>query len=318
MSSPATGAEANADRTRYLALVVDDTPDARILLSALVARSGFDVIEAEDGRSAVDLALARKPDVVLLDLRLPDIDGLEALERIHEADESMAVVLVTGATDPGLAERALELGAADFVRKPFDETEIAFVVERIRAALDEEVDLRPALERVRERTTTLELGNELAPLASVVAFLGRELRMHYPRTNLALTPLKLALYEALVNAIEHGNLEIGFAEKSRALRAPRGLQEMHERRRTQEPYGSRRVFVRAWYLPAQVRWWIRDEGPGFRPSAAEESLRAADATALHGRGLRLVRHAMSDVEWNAAGNEIRLTLDLRGSGSREG
>ena len=298
------------ERERYLALVVDDAPESRLWLTYILVRSGFEVIEAEDGLQAVELAVARKPDVVLLDLLLPGLDGMAALERIREVDGATPVVLVTGASDPGLAERALELGATDFIRKPIDAASLGFVVERIREALDEEVDLRPALERLCERTTSLDLGNELPPLASVVGLLGRELRLHYPRAGIALTPVKLALYEALVNAIEHGNLEIGYHEKSLALGQPRGLNALHEQRRSSEPYRSRRVHVRADYRVNQVCWQIRDHGPGFRPAEAEEALRGADARALHGRGLRLIRHAMTEVTWNAAGNEVNLTLYL--------
>ena len=293
-----------------LALVVDDHAENRMLLSKIVRRHGFDVAEGENGEDAVRLAAERHPDLILLDIEMPKKSGLEALEEIREEDPDVPVVIVSGANQPEICERALDLGAVNFIRKPFDPEEIRFVVERIRAALEEEADVLPTLRLLRERKTVLEFGNEVALLSPVVAFLGRELRLHYPAHEVPVTEVKLALYEALANAIEHGNLEIDYDAKTKAMESEGGVSGLIERRRQEDCYRARTVRIEASYEPGRVVYRVRDSGPGFPHASREHQKRLGDTDALHGRGILLIRHYMDDVSWNEAGNEVSMSLAI--------
>jgi DNA-binding response OmpR family regulator len=298
-----------------LALVVDDVPHVRNLLATLAARRGFQVEEAADGEAAVRLARERAPALILLDLRLPRIDGLQALAQIREADPQVAVVIVAAIPDRADLQRALDLGAVDFVRKPFDTAEVEFVLDSVYRAVTEDADLRVALDFVRVRTTTLEFPGRPGLLAKVVAWLGRELRQGYPGAEVSLAEIKLALYETLANAVEHGNLGITYDMKTQAMEQPGGMEALI-RERLQDPrLAARKVHLEVTYRPDRVEYVVRDEGEGFDPQA----LRAkplGDTTALHGRGLALVRHYMSEVAWNERGNEIRMVHQLRSRAPR--
>jgi two-component system KDP operon response regulator KdpE len=111
-------------------LVVDDEPAIRRLLSAALARAGYRVVEAGTGREALSAVQIDKPDAVLLDLGLPDRDGLELVPLIKASGAAVLVVSARDATDQKVA--ALDLGADDYVTKPFDTEE---VLARIRTAL---------------------------------------------------------------------------------------------------------------------------------------------------------------------------------------
>ena len=108
-------------------LVVDDEPPIRKLLRMGLAAHGYEVLEAMNGKSALEL-LDKKPDLVILDLGLPDIEGLELLRRIRHAQESLPVVVLSSRGDEAGKVAALDLGADDYVTKPF-------VLARMRAAL---------------------------------------------------------------------------------------------------------------------------------------------------------------------------------------
>jgi two-component system KDP operon response regulator KdpE len=112
-------------------LIVEDDPHIRRLLRATMQRAGHAVVEAADARQAIALLDIERPDVVLLDLGLPDRDGLELIGLIRL--RSAAIVIVVSARDDG-AEKvaALDLGADDYVTKPFDTDEL---LARIRTAL---------------------------------------------------------------------------------------------------------------------------------------------------------------------------------------
>jgi two-component system KDP operon response regulator KdpE len=111
-------------------LVVDDEPAIRRLLHAGVARAGYRVVEAGTAREALSAVQIDKPDVTLLDLGLPDRDGLELINLIKAAGTAVVVVSARDATEQKVT--ALDLGADDYVTKPFDTEE---VLARIRTAL---------------------------------------------------------------------------------------------------------------------------------------------------------------------------------------
>jgi two-component system cell cycle response regulator DivK len=107
-------------------LVVDDSDDTRLVLRRLLEARGLRVVEAADGREAVESARRESPDLILMDLNMPVMDGLEATRRIRECKElcRFAPVLAFTAFDTyGMEEAALEAGCDGYVRKPFDSEE---------------------------------------------------------------------------------------------------------------------------------------------------------------------------------------------------
>ena len=112
-------------------LVVDDEPPIRKLLRTGLGAQGYEVLDAPSGKAALEL-LAKKPDLVILDLGLPDIDGLELLRRIRELQGSLPIVVLSSRGDEAGKVAALDLGADDYVTKPFGMDEL---LARMRAAL---------------------------------------------------------------------------------------------------------------------------------------------------------------------------------------
>ena len=112
-------------------LVIDDEPPIRKLLRMGLASQGYEVLEAPNGKIALEL-LAQKPALVILDLGLPDVDGLELLRRIRQAQEDVPIVVLSSRDDEAGKVAALDLGADDYVTKPFGMEEL---LARMRAAL---------------------------------------------------------------------------------------------------------------------------------------------------------------------------------------
>jgi CheY-like chemotaxis protein len=101
-------------------LVVDDEPEVRQVLIEFLSGRGYDVIPASRGAEAVALVQSEKPDLVLLDVSMPDMDGVETLRRINVIAPDLAVIMVTANADIGVTSKLLALGAVDYVPKPFD------------------------------------------------------------------------------------------------------------------------------------------------------------------------------------------------------
>jgi two-component system KDP operon response regulator KdpE len=118
-------------------LVVDDEPPIRKLLRMGLTAHGYEVLDAPNGKTALEL-LIKKPNLVILDLGLPDIDGLELLRRIRLRQEHLPIVILSSRGDEAGKVAALDLGADDYVTKPFGMAEL---LARMRAALRHELQV---------------------------------------------------------------------------------------------------------------------------------------------------------------------------------
>jgi two-component system nitrogen regulation response regulator GlnG len=125
-------------------LIVDDDRDISLMLSALMKREGLSSLTAFDGETALQMVPAARPDMLLVDVKMPGIDGMEVLKRVKETDPHLPVVLITAYAEVPASVAAMRAGAFDYLAKPFDHPEVVRVV---RAAL---------AERDRRRRSTAE------------------------------------------------------------------------------------------------------------------------------------------------------------------
>ncbi len=125
---------------RPVILVVDDDPGVRESFR-LILEDHYDVLDVPDGPQALETVRASQVDLVLLDIRLPEMDGIEVLERIKTIDDGVEVILVTAVKTVRTAVAAMKLGAFDYLTKPFEEDELLQLVRRAleKRALEREV-----------------------------------------------------------------------------------------------------------------------------------------------------------------------------------
>lgn len=119
---------------RPLVLVADDDPDILSLVTLRLERDGYEVIGAPDGERAVEEALERTPDLALIDVSMPKLDGYEVTERLrqHEPTSAIPIILLTARVQDSDVARGIEAGADDYVRKPFSTADLR---SRVQAAL---------------------------------------------------------------------------------------------------------------------------------------------------------------------------------------
>jgi two-component system phosphate regulon response regulator PhoB len=115
-------------------LVADDEEDLRELVAYRLSRSGYEVVEAVDGQEALELATQRTPDLMVLDVMMPRLDGYELTRRVREQDSlrSVPVILLTARSQETDVSRGFDVGADDYLKKPFNPDEL---VARVRAVL---------------------------------------------------------------------------------------------------------------------------------------------------------------------------------------
>ncbi|MBK1839176.1 response regulator [Azospirillum sp. YIM B02556] len=121
-----------SDSNPLRVLVVDDEPPIRRFLRTSLTAQGYDIVEAEDGTKALEEVRRRSPDLLVLDLGLPGIDGLEVIRRLRGSGVSLPIIVLSSRVDEAGKVEALDLGADDYVTKPFGVEEL---LARIRTAM---------------------------------------------------------------------------------------------------------------------------------------------------------------------------------------
>jgi DNA-binding response OmpR family regulator len=116
---------------RPLVLVADDDPDILGLVTLRLERDGYEVIGAPDGERAVEEALERTPDLALIDVSMPKLDGYEVTERLrqHEPTSAIPIILLTARVQDSDVARGVEAGADGYVKKPFSTADLSTQVQ---------------------------------------------------------------------------------------------------------------------------------------------------------------------------------------------
>ena len=114
-------------------LIADDEPITRMLVKILLERDGYSVLEAQTGREALEIAARQRPDLIVMDLNMPQMDGYDAIRqlRLMPALSDVPVVVLTSDDGPGVERRVLEIGANDYLVKPFDPAVLSIRIQSV-------------------------------------------------------------------------------------------------------------------------------------------------------------------------------------------
>ncbi len=111
-------------------LIIDDEADIRDFAKSYFKKRGFEVFTVADGREGLDMISANNPDLVILDMRMDGMSGIEVLQELRAKNQTTKVIMITGVDDADLNSRAQALGIADFVHKPLNLGELEKIVMR--------------------------------------------------------------------------------------------------------------------------------------------------------------------------------------------
>ena len=306
----ASNAESARSPSQNTVLVVDDAPVDRLMTGALIEQMlpGWGALYAESGEAALAAIAREQPRIVLTDLNMPGMNGLELVAEIHRLYPAVPVVLMTAFGNEEIALQALREGAASYVPKKSLESDLASTLKQVAAAAQMEHHHQRLLARLTQAELQFVLDNDRVLVPPLVA----HLRTYLDRLGLcnetALTRVCIALEESLLNAIFHGNLEL-----SSDLRqdGDEPYYRLAEERRGKAPFRDRQVFCNVRMSRAEVSVTIRDQGPGFDPSTLPDPTDPANLGRIGGRGLLLIRTFMDSVTHNKTGNEITLVKQAK-------
>jgi two-component system, OmpR family, response regulator len=267
-----------------IVLIVDDERDTNDILARMVQARGFEPIQVFKGAEVFDAVAQHKPNVILLDLMMPDIDGFALCEKLKWNRETnlIPVIMVTALNDPNHRIKGVRVGANGYLTKPFTADQLFEAIDTALAWRAEHTDCGVEGEivfNVRSEAGYLQQTNDLLS----------DLYAHTPLTERQVKDLKQAVMEMGGNAIEWGH------KKNADL-------PLH-------------IIYRI--SPTAVTLIIRDQGPGFNPrkiphAANEEDpiahldLRNEMGIREGGFGIMLARGLVDEFAYNDAGNEVTL------------
>jgi CheY-like chemotaxis protein/anti-sigma regulatory factor (Ser/Thr protein kinase) len=283
-------------------LIVDDSAVDRRLAGGLLEKHDWTVRYAADGKEALEQLAARLPDLVLTDLHMPEMNGLQLVAAIKGDYPWVPVILMTALGSEDVAAQALREGAASYVPKRRLAGDLLSTVQRVlRGSLEDRE--QPLLMHYMETCAlAFVLPNDLDLVHALVNHLQPMLRCLPLADETERLRVGLALEEALTNAYYHGNLEVG-ATLGKADR--QAYQKLATERLGQAPYRDRQIRLSARISRNEAAFVIGDDGPGFDVKQLPIAP-PADAEQGSGRGVILMRSIMDEVAFNGAGNEVTL------------
>lgn len=288
---------------RSILIVDDDSVDREAATRCLESLEDVAISYAADGAEALEVIGRKPPDLVLTDLRMPRMDGLELVEWIRAEHPLIPVVLMTSKGSELVAVKALKAGAASYVAKDDMENTLVDIIDQVLEVQEARRGKAEAVRYIASSETLFHLDNDPDLIAGVVGHLQDNLeRLGYDET--LKTHIGISLMEAISNAIVHGNLEVDSALR-RAGREH--YQRMIDIRRAEEPYCSRRVRLVARETPRSVEYVVEDEGPGFDPGTLPDPTAPENLLEVSGRGIMLMCTFMDKVEYSESGNRVTLT-----------
>jgi CheY-like chemotaxis protein len=295
---------------RYNVLVVDDSAMDRHLAGSIVQKlGGWQATFATNGAEALAVLEKQVPEVVLTDMLMPEMDGLQLVQAIRSKYPLVPVILMTAHGSEDIAIQALQRGAASYVPKKSLARDLGETLEQVLVSSSARRQEQRILERLDVFEARFVLENDTGLIPPLVGHLEEDLARLKLCEPGSLVLLGVALHEALTNAMLHGNLELDSVMRETDEKE---YYRLALARRAEAPYSERKAHVSAVFTRKEVKFVVRDEGQGFDPALLPDPTDPANLGKVSGRGLLLIQTFMDRISHNEKGNEITMVKRCTG------
>lgn len=290
-------------------LLVEDSPTQAMQMKLLLESANHEVFCCDDGTKAIEHLATGTSEIVVTDLELPLMNGLDLIKKMQVDFPQIPAVLVTGQGSERLAAEALRAGATAYVPKSLVDDMLLGTVEDVLGVVRTDRSYAELIDCTVENRLVFDLPNKPRLLTTAIDLTmqlagGMQLLSGVDRYRVA-----TALQHAASNAIYRGNLELTREQWQQTASEDDGeenpkaivIERMHA-----APYKDRHVHFDARLMRDLIRIVIRDEGRGFKVSELASEDDPQSLSGEGGRGLVLIRNFMDKVSFNDAGNEITL------------
>lgn len=297
-------------------LVVDDSAVDRRLVGGLLSRApGLTVDFAASGDEALQKIAASMPSLVVTDLVMPGMNGLDLVSTLHRQYPRIPIILMTGKGSEEIAVGALHAGATSYVPKNALHQHLQQTVQDVLSVVREKRSQEQLLGCLKYGDFTFALSNDPALIPSLIDYVQTLLRSIGLCDESDVIRISIALEEALRNGMYHGNLEVTSQQREGD---PEAYETLVAERTSSAPYRDRQLLVTINVTSEQARFVVRDQGPGFDPAKLPDPTDPENLERVSGRGLLLMRTFMDEVSFNASGNEVTMVRRSSSNGEPAG
>ncbi|MBF0288870.1 MAG: response regulator [SAR324 cluster bacterium] len=310
-------------------LIVDDIPENIAVLIGLLSKQ-YKVKASTNGSEGLELAFKKPPDLILLDIMMPEMDGYEVCTRLkgNPTTQKIPIIFLTAKAEAADVVKGLRLGAADYVTKPFEPQELLARVNNVVELTQHRLQLESLIE---EKTTELVHAQKLQDAAKSSATIQaciehlqlsissqtkfiRQVMNYFngcynnicKAHQLDVNIFGICINEAVTNAVVHGNLEVPSSLKQEDWKK---FEDLVDEREADPEYENKKVTIAYHVDESQIKIEMEDEGNGFDPSNLPNP-NDPEAMLASGRGILLIRSFMDEVSWNEKGNKITMIKKL--------
>ncbi len=292
-------------------LIVDDDPVVRQCFDIVAKRDGYRSLVAADGAEALQVFRRDRPDIVVSDIEMPKMNGLQMLEAIRAESADTIVVMMTGAGSESYALQALRLRANNYLNKPINLADLRQLLDRYARVIEGRTIEREITGKVVSRHVVYQFETRVEHVPKMSDVLLQEAAGGLdPAARLE---VRLGLSEMLLNAMEHGNLEISYDDKTALLNDNKDLDyfDLLVARQREPRFAGRKVVVEVALDEHACTWTITDEGRGFDWRSLPNPQSDSALVVLHGRGIILARFQFDEVSFLGDGNCVCLVKKRR-------
>ncbi len=281
-------------------LIIDDNLDLLEYLQEFFIIYNYEVILAENGKTGIAKFEEYKPDIIITDMRLPDISGDKVVKEIKKKNRDVPIIVITGYSDQKMIINAMKNGAIDLLKKPFKPKDLHYLINKIES-LFKKIKLKLSLDIFKWDKKYLQIGNDIGVIPYVIDSVLANSSYLFENDYF----IRVGLQEILLNAIEHGNLNISYEEKHEVLE--NGNYKTFLTERMLNPlYKDKKVGIKIFSNNEYLKIIISDEGNGFDVNSIPNPNDPENLLGESGRGVLLAMNSFDEVNYNKKGNEVSL------------
>ncbi len=281
-------------------LLIDDDKEILDYLKEYFELNNYNTYIAETGYKGIDLYKKKEIDIVITDLILPDIDGVEVIKIIKEINKDTFIFAITGTTDKKLIKEVMEKGASDLIRKPFSIKKLKYLFKKVENYYlsFKKRDISSFIQWDKKH---IRINNDITIVTKVVDYIFENCVINYKNEIF----LKIALQEIIINAIEHGNLKISHEDKKNLILNDTYL-EFVINRANDKKYKNTYVDIYVFSNNDYLKIIVKDMGDGFDYTSIPDPEDPDNFFKEFGRGIFIAKNAFDKIEFNDIGNKVIL------------
>jgi FixJ family two-component response regulator/anti-sigma regulatory factor (Ser/Thr protein kinase) len=292
-------------------VIVDAEIKIRESLTRIVKHEHLVSDAYDDGREAFEALREHHDDVVLViaDIKMPSLNGLEFMRLANAEFPGIPFIVTSGHGTKREIIQALKQGALDYFEKPFGLKEISASIRKVRRLADAGHKTVQVYRNLIEKRVVFRIANDIALVHPLVGGLIDEVRLACRIPPSQLPGLRMGLHELIVNAIEHGNLELGSELKDR-----HNYLDLLKHRAREPRFSERRVMIEVVIVAGSFTCMVQDQGPGFDWRSLPDPTDPENLFKPHGRGVIMAGNFFDEFFYSESGNQVTVRKFFKNGG----